>query len=235
METSIAPVPPALPDKPSLTEVILGAIVKTNNVVGGVGGLIVALVVWVWLPTTSIAVWVPTLVGVLLAGAVLVLVNALLKVYEVIRSQDIFIKEERARLEQERARRQEERSPAEIHAIVAPFHPFVSAHCVLIVKWSASAAPQIGSQITVSVATETHELPLGSGCIRKRQDDGNIQVTLDTVLPGVESLVKGLLDKNATDQVRRVKIGAAFDLQGPVGGNLSPGTSGPPSAQGMGQ
>lgn len=115
------------------------------------------------------------------------------------------------RVTQDLEKLERENGAMTVEAAEKPFHPYDKAKCVLIVRWPKMPFPQ-GSRVTIAIAQETHERPLGSGTIRPRQFDQKEVVTLDDTYPNVDNLVNAVLQPNS-DMVKRLRIGPAIDLQ----------------------
>lgn len=179
---------------------------RFNLVFGGIGSLIVAILLWRFLPQTPVPLWVVALVGIPLGFAVVSLWVAL----------------------RDAAQRIAERPTSSVVAVVSPCAPYLHAKCILIVKWSASAALAIGSGVTISIAEQFHERALGIGTVRGVQADGNAQVTVDQPYQGADEMLQQLLDPKRTDLIKQLRLGSQILLQhfpsGPTANLAAPAT-----------
>lgn len=178
-----------------LGELMVQGLAKANPALGGGVALIAAVVVWKFLPSHPVPMWILVCSGLLAVWVMVALLNALLQ----------------ARTDHRNLA--EERATAIVSAAVCPYSPYDSSVCVLIVKWPRAAALPVGASVVISTAEDDHERPLGSGCVRPPQQDGQSVVTLDRTHTGVDEFIKTLISERKSDAVRRLRVGPGFDLQ----------------------
>ena len=229
---------PPIPDQPGLGELVGRGVGKTNALVGGGIAIVVGIVASTLLVDKSVPAVVFTLSVVALLFTLWSLLNALLCSVQSHRDLHAFTRGERQRFEDAERSHQRERerlleggAPPEVLFVVRSYAPYLGARCVLIVRWPVAAAMPMGAQVSVAQSTETHERPLGVGCVRPRQQDGNCVITLDTVIPGQDEAVAELLKLDGqAGRVKNIRIGPVYDLQGVGSGasTSSSGNAGPP-------
>lgn len=98
-----------------------------------------------------------------------------------------------------------------VKSVVSHYLPYPPCSCVLIVTWSSAAALAIGTGVSISIAEDTHEHPLGFGTVRAIQEDGCAVVTLDAPHATAKEHVTRLL---STPELKsRLRIGVQVSLQ----------------------
>jgi hypothetical protein len=98
-----------------------------------------------------------------------------------------------------------------VKSVVPHFFPYPPCSCVLIVTWSSAAALAIGTGVSIAIAEDTHEHPLGFGTVRGIQEDGCAVITLDVPHATAREHVARLL---TTPELKsRLRIGVQVSLQ----------------------
>jgi len=215
------PALPAIPTPRPVGEHLIAGTSRMNAASGGGVAIIASVLIAAFLPGTALPLWVTALGGLLLLGILLAVLAALASAVAESRLLHGLAQEERKRFEQERADRleerqrlAEERAKPVVEAVIEPFYPYSKARCVLIVNWPQATALPMGATVLISTAEETHERPLGTGCVRPQQDNGRHVVTLDAPGPDSEVYIKALLAEGTRVAcAARLRIGPAYDLQ----------------------
>jgi hypothetical protein len=177
--------------RPSAFEFFWRQFGRVNVGVGGGISMIVAVLIWKFLPDRPVPLWLIALVGL---PTLMVLVSLVMGLREA-------------------AHMVAEKPQSNIVAVVPPCAPFARSQCILIVEWSTSAALAVGSGVTISLAEQHHERALGIGTVRQVQANGKAQVTIDTVYAGSEETLRRLLEPSGAELVKNLRLGAQVQLQ----------------------
>lgn len=183
------------------TQLLLKGVTTVNAATGGGISIIASVLIAKFLPGSTIPLWVAVLVS--LIGISFTLATLVALTQSVQQAKAI-----RTAFENQQPR-------TIVVSVVPPYYPYGACRCLLIVEWSRTAEIAVGSLVTVSTAEMTHELPLGTGTVRPKQQDGKAIVSLDQHYPGVEKYISAILDETTRGAaVQKLRIGPAFTLQG---------------------
>lgn len=106
-----------------------------------------------------------------------------------------------------------------VKSVIAHHEPYPPCKCILIVSWSSAAALAINTPVSIAMAEDTHEHPLGEGLVRRMQDDGCAVITLDTIYVTAQAHIEKLLTTPELSRKLRISIRTSlqsiYDTGGP--------------------
>lgn len=186
----------------SALDLFLGSFGRVNLALGGGLAVIASVLIWHFVPSTPVQLWIVVLFGLptlmVLSSLVLALRSAVAIVHR--QSEDLG----------------HARPTTNIVDAVPPSPPYSHCTMLLIVKWSASATLPVGSNVKITIAEEHHERHLALGTVRETLSNGNYVVSIDQPYQDgdVTSYIEKLRDKNAKpDLLGRIRIGSTISFQ----------------------
>jgi hypothetical protein len=173
-------------------DLFLAAFGRVNLALGGGLSVVAAILVWHFVPAYPVPLWLVALVGLplgmTLTSFALALRHAVFLVHQ--------------------------KPTTSIVDTVEPYAPYSPCIGILIVRWSSSAALPVGSNVTISIAEQYHERPIGIGTVRSVQVNGNAVITLDFSYGGTSHYTDSLFDGNKKGElIPKVRIGSQVSFQ----------------------
>lgn len=190
--------------RPTATGLIATHFLKINSFLGGVSAIVIGILVWHYLPTEPVPLWLVALLGTIGLTLLLTLVQALREAVAIAAtSQNVKVVD-----------------------VVGPHPPFTASIVICVVQ--SSVPLPIGAGVTVYAAEDGFERQIGVGTVRHIQNDGKSQVTLDWVHDKQDSIIDELKkrDRKAIDKLR-LDVQVSFQYFDLV--NRSPGLPAVPS------
>ena len=192
---------PQVPTPLSAKQLLLKGVAVVNVATGGSLSIIASVLIAVYLPGSKFPLWLAAIMGLLGCWFTVAALYALSQ--SVQQARDI------------RELYDSQQPKTAVVSAVPPFYPYGACRCILVVEWSPAAELPVGTPVTISTAETSHELPLGNGTVRPKQQDGKAVISLDRHYAGVEKYISALLDATTSNgAVQKLRIGPAITLLG---------------------
>jgi hypothetical protein len=170
--------------KSSVSGLLWDGLISTYGHASGGLGMIAGIIAWRFAPTISVPLWLVAFISITVVLPLIIgLVQGL------------------------RIATRAMTGTVRVHDVQLPCSPYETSKCVCLIEPEhASVTLNIGAMTTFYRTVDGYEKLVGVGTVRHLQEDGRYQVTVDSVVRGVDDYIKSLCDqkKDAVGQLRVV-------------------------------